>query len=315
MSLTDPQSDCLLIWGIFRHPIKYSLAVDAGNAERRTVRKTLADEFERILPLMIIEAPSRSTDSKLFPETSTTFSSAFYFPRGSPIATVGHPGEQEYRFEGNNAIYLRLFPKYEEGQPKVGRAKLKTLAHDRRLVNAMAGAMGGLSSRNDYGYVVIDPASNDTTRGITQIFPSGEMWGINAQVFYAFQLSFRVMERAVSLGIFSVEKMFARTFQHYTSVAVSEMNLKLPFIVELGAVGLKGVYLAAPHPEFSAGHQYGPIRDEGIIRRYELHDTRRESLHGVLRQFFNELYDLAECSRADLLTDQHISQHDLPGRA
>ena len=77
------------------------------------------------------------------------------------IAAFGHPGEQEYRFDGERAIYLRFFPKYDDGQPRLGRTATKTLAHERRLVKAMSPTIGGLSSANDYGWIAIDPSDTD----------------------------------------------------------------------------------------------------------------------------------------------------------
>jgi hypothetical protein len=180
-----------------------------------------------------------------------------------------------------------------------------------------ASPMAGIAAPNDHGFVVIEPLGNTTTKGITQAFLTGELWGINSQVFQAVPIRRRFKgpdESATALGIISVERIYVRALENYVSVAVSEMKLRLPFVLEIGAVGLKGVYMGAPHPEFPQGNYYGPIREPSLIRRYELPDASRETLYGVLRQFFNELYDLAECSRPDILTDEQIRRNDLPER-
>jgi hypothetical protein len=93
------------------------------------------------------------------------------------------------------------------------------------------------------------------------------------------------------------------------------MKLRPPFVIELGAVGLKGVYMGAPHPEFSSGHYYGPFREDALVRRYDLQDTEGPALLDILRQFFDELYDLAECSRSDVLTDEYVSKNEIPPRS
>jgi hypothetical protein len=304
--------------GHLRHPIKYELTATAKNAERRAVRKTLTEEFERILRLMIAETGSRPSAATPFPEASSTFSPAFFFPRGASLAEFGEPGEQEYHFEGDGAIYLRLFPKFNDAQPRLGRAGLRTLVHNRRALNAMAASpMAGIAAPNDHGFVVFEPYGNTTTKGITQAFPTGELWGINSQGFQTASIRHRFRgpdESATALGIISAERIYIRTLENYVSVAVSEMKLRLPFVLEIGAVDLKGVYMGAPHPEVPQGNYYGPIRQPSLIRRYELPDASRETLYGVLRQFFDELYDLAECSRPDVLTDEHIRRNDLPER-
>lgn len=152
---------------------------------------------------------------------------------------------------------------------------------------------------------------------MTQAFPTGELWGINSQVFQNVRLEHfgRPDENAVAFGIIGVEKVCARALEAYVSVSVSQLKLRPPFVVEIGAVGLRGVYMGAPHPEFRSGHYYGPIHDDTLIRRFELRGATQEELYDELRHFFDELYDLAECSRSEILTDEHIRRNDLPGRS
>jgi len=181
----------------------------------------------------------------------------------------------------------------------------------------MSSTIGGIASANDFGWVTIDPSSNTLTKGITQAFPTGELWGINSQVFSLVRVRRTIIsqeEAATAVGIISAEKLYTRALENYVSVATLEMKLRPPFVVELGAVGLKGVYMGAPHPEFSSGHYYGPIREESLVRRYDLQDTQRGALLDILRQFLEELYDLAECSRSDVLTDEHVGKNDIPPR-
>jgi hypothetical protein len=324
--------------GHLRHPIKYELRATATNAERHAVRKALADEFQRILRLMITGVPT-------FPEALPTSSPGFFFPRGSSLATIGKPSEQEYRFNGNEAIYLRLFPKSNDAQPRLDKVGLGTLLHNRRALKAMsASPMAGLPAQNSYGYVVFEPQDTTTTRGITQVFLTGELWGINSQVFYLDTVVDRgssgLHKRASALGGISAEKIYVRTLENYVSVAVSELKLRLPFVLEIGAVGLKDAYIAARHPAFPHGYLYepihepslvrryelpnvsreplyylyGPISESSLVRRYELPNVGRETLYDALRRFFNDLYNLAECSPPDALTDEYFHKYDLPER-
>jgi hypothetical protein len=144
------------------------------------------------------------------------------------------------------------------------------------------------------------------------------LWGINSLVFSVISMRRAIVsqeEVATAFSIISAEKLYTRALEHYLSVATSEMKLRPPFVIELGAVGLKGIYMGAPHPEFSSGYYYGPLREESLVRRYDLQDTQRAALLDILRQFFDELYDLAECSRADVLTDEHVRKNDIPSRS
>jgi hypothetical protein len=298
--------------GHLRFPLTYNLPETARTADRRTVRLELTNEFEEILRLMIEAVPETGTP---FQEAKATWSPAFYFPHGSQIASFGHPGEQEYFFDGDSAIYLRLFPAASSNQPTIGRARIKALV-DRRLFKAMSLTGGGLAASNDYGGIVIDPASNTSTKGITQALPTGELWGINSQAFR--QTSYRRFiapdELITALGVISAEKLYSRALENYTSFLIDELKLRLPYMVELGAVGLKSTYMGAPHPDAPSGHYYGPFREASLVRRYTLRDTKWTTRADVLRQFFDELYDLAECSRSEVLTDEYVRLNDIPPR-
>jgi hypothetical protein len=298
--------------GHLRHPLQYHLPTTATNAERREVRKALKEEFERILRLMIAAAPARP--GTVFQEAQPAGSPAFFFPRDATIATFGFPGEQAYRFEGDKAVYLRLFPKYSDDQPKPSRANLRNLVQNRGVLNPIATTIGGITSANDYGWITIDPTYGTQTTGITQAFPTGELWGINSQVFAAVSVQRGLKsETATALSILSAERLYTRALENYVSVATSDFHFRPPFVIELGTVGLKDVVMGAPNPEFSF-HYYGPFREDSLIRRYDLQISQLSALHEILRQFLDELYDLAECSRADVLADEHVTRNGIPPR-
>jgi hypothetical protein len=250
-----------------------------------------------------------------FKEAAASHSPAFFFPRGATIASFGYPNEQEYSFDGDKVIYLRLLPKSSKDQPKVGRSILKKLFYNNRSLIPMSPTIGGLVSSNDYGWVVIDPTTDNTTKGITQGFSTGELWGINSQVFVPAdfqQFARRATASQTALPILNTERLYTRTLENYVSTAASEFKLQLPFVVEVGALGLKGVLMGAPHPEAPGGHYYGPFREDSLIQRYELDSATLGSLHDVLRQFLDELYDLAECVRSSILTEEHVTRSKIP---
>jgi hypothetical protein len=43
-------------------------------------------------------------------------------------------------------------------------------------------------------------------------------------------------------------------------------------------------------------------------------DIQHDTLFDRLRRFFNELYDLAEVSRSEVLTEEHVRKNDIPPR-
>jgi hypothetical protein len=301
--------------GHLRFPVRYDLPATAKNAERRAVRKALTEELETIIRGMIAEGVG-AADRLPFPEAAATTSPAFFFPRNATIASFGKPGEHKYKFEGDKAAYVRLFPKTSEGQPKIGRSVIKNVVHHKGSLAPMSYAITGVTSANDFGWACIDPSQNTTTKNICQAFPSGELWGVTSQVFVQTQVRHFVRpdEAATAFGAIAVEKLCTRTLDSFVRVASTVMQLRPPFVVELGIVGTKGAYMGAPHPEFPNGSYYGPIRDDSLVRRYDLGKTDRAAQREILREFFDELYDLAEVSRSEILTDAHVQANDIPRR-
>jgi hypothetical protein len=90
--------------------------------------------------------------------------------------------------------------------------------------------------------------------------------------------------------------------------------LRLPYTVELGATGLGLCYLRVPSKEFSSGQLAGPIMKESIAKRYLIYDIKHDTLMNVLRSYFTDFYDLAACSRDDVLTNYIVVANNLPSR-
>jgi hypothetical protein len=297
-----------------RYPIQYSLDPSAKNAERRAVRASLSKEFEEILRLMIAAKAEKVRQETPFPEAKPARPPAFFFKANESLAVFGYPGEQEYKFLEDRAIYLRLFPAHGD-QPSVGLARLKAI-FDARKPCPMSLTIGGVAARNDLGSIIIDPEAATSTQGITQGFPTGELWGLNSQVFRIDGArQFRGIGQEIHfIGMISLEKVYVRTLQNYIRVALEEMKLRLPLTVELGAVGLDQFYLAVPGGEFGDGQFVGPVKVASISKRYVLHDTNAASAMHILRQYFEDFYDLAACSREEVLTDKLVAAYSLPPR-
>jgi len=111
-----------------------------------------------------------------------------------------------------------------------------------------------------------------------------------------------------------LEKLYVRALRNYVEVASSELGLVLPYTVEMGAVGISGVYLHVPGGPLNTGEFVGPIMQEKIQKRYTLTEISDQAVKQVLRNYFTEFYDLATCERAKVLTDTHVAANDLPAR-
>lgn len=237
---------------------------------------------------------------------------AFYFKTTETLASVGHPGEQEFKFYPNQAAYIRLFP--SQYNPPVGLATLMELFQQRR-VGPMSRAIGGIVSRNKYGPIIIDPEASTSITGLTQGFATGELWGLNAKIFMSRPISDfprKITYTITTIPVISFEKLFIKTLTDYVDVAGTLLRLSLPYTVELGVFGLEGNYLDCPGGELSGGTLEGPIMQNSFQKTFTLPTSRKTSIDDVLRSFFVDFYDLAACDRARIITAPLASRYALP---
>ena len=72
--------------------------------------------------------------------------------------------------------------------------------------------------------------------------------------------------------------------------------------------------MGAPHPESPERELLRADPRRFSFRNYDLAKTDREAQREILRNFFDEVYDLAEISRSAILTDNHVVANDIPRR-
>jgi hypothetical protein len=302
--------------GHLRHPIQYYVSAAAKNAERRTARKTLSEKLEEALRVTVVAQIAKAREDNPFKEAAAERPPAFFFPAVEVVATAGYPGEQEFRFNFDCASYIRLFPSYAD-QPPVGLAKLPRV-FDMRKPCPMSTTIGGIPSRNKFGPVIHDPIGQSELWALTQGFASGELWGLNGQVFAAHPRNnpFAGTTDAITvIPIVTFEKIYSRVIRNYVQILTGELQLRFPYTVELGASGLDGVYLAVPvGGPFTNGAIEGPIMQPSLQKRYTLSDTTKAAINAVLRAYFTEVYDLVALARADALNDEVVATHNLPPR-
>ena len=276
----------------------------------------MAESFEAALRVMIAAQLRKVPQGVAFAEATPLRPPAFFFRAGEALAKFGYPGEQEYSFPSSAAIYIRIFPTYGD-QPRVGLSKLKTI-FDARKPCPMSLTIGGLAARNSYGSIILDPSSSTTTDAITQGFETGELWGVNAQVFRTVSKHPGLSggtETLQAIPSITLEKIYARTLENYVRILFDEMNLRLPYTIELGATGLKECRLAVPTGGvFGRGEYVGLMMSDNINKRYELNNTNAGTIEAILRSYFTDFYDLAACLRDKVLTDELITANGLPSR-
>jgi hypothetical protein len=233
---------------------------------------------------------------------------AIYFTPGEILVTKGR---SEYKFDADGAVYLRLFPTSKE-QPRVGIAKLWKI-FEQRPPCVMSMNSGGTLDRNHYGPIIFEAHDESRLAAVTQGFEGGQLWGLNKRVVsvrYKQSLANpHTADRLVNISVVDYEKLLVRALRDFVRVAASEMKLNFPYTVELGAVGVNDGWLAIPGISSK-----GPILTKVLQKQYQLKDGNDDSLKELLRSYFTDFYDLAACSRSEMLTDKIVVANDLPPR-
>ncbi|MEJ1968425.1 MAG: hypothetical protein WDN03_07285 [Rhizomicrobium sp.] len=235
-----------------------------------------------------------------------------FFPRGEVLANMGNPGEQEYRFDTDRFVYLRLIP--QNGRPSVGNVRVIEVFNQAHLLPMNNGNWnGGIAQRNKHGAIFFVPSTSHDIASFTQGFASGELWGMNNRLFPVHASQERPsapVEQTYIVPAVTMEQLYGQTLANYVAVATREYGLAPPFMVEFGIKGILGAHVSFPrHP---AGYVVGPIYEEAFRRIYPLAETTPEAINAVLHRYYSEFYEeLLGRRRADLFMDNFIAAHGL----
>jgi hypothetical protein len=287
-------------------PIIFRLPPDADRKTITAASGQLTAQLAEALELCITQHVESIRQQTPFREATAANNPAMYFEPNEALATADYPVERKYEFTSEKAMYLRLFPTYGD-QPRVGLATLAPIFNQRRP-RPMSAALDGIAARNPFGSIIYVPVADSVIQGLTQGFEGGELWGVTGDLFVPHTSSLPLPRVICVIPIIDFEKIYLRTLRNYVQVAASEMKLRLPYTVEAGAIGLNDVYLAA-QSKF-----HGPMISNVIQKRYALNSISDDDIKLTLRRYFIDFYDLAACSREQLLSEQEVTAHDLPPR-
>lgn len=293
-------------------PILFNLAPNATKIEIATAATKLKTELVTALrPYLALAAKQVHARTPFPAMTPATTGPATFFPSGAVLATAGDPGEQEFRFDHDKLIYLRLFP---VGGAPVTRAKVAAAFRAKKVsILSSATIIGGTYGRNEWGSILFDYGGATHIHGLTQGFETGELWGVNGVMFQPQKTKHHrtgAEETIFALPIITVEKVFARTLRNYVRV-MAELDLKPPFTVVMGLTGLRDAYITMPGGPTGRGDWAGPVLRDAFQQTAQIATTEPADIDAVLRNFFNAVYDLAERDRREVLTDSLVRGHEL----
>jgi hypothetical protein len=263
-------------------PLQYSLGPNALKEEIAAERAKLKGELVSALRPYLKGKPTAQRPPHQ--EIQSTYIKAAFAQPHEVFARIGAGtvDEIEYRFAEPRAFYLRLIPNYARTS-SLSLADLADLARDRAIDMLVRQRYTGHGDRNHLGAIVFEPhGTAKTTRALTQVFPSGEIWALTTEMF--------VHWREIDLiPTINVKNIFSRVLENFVSLS-EQFGNGFPVTIVFGAVGLAGhrLPLDQSQQDFS-----GVIHQNELEVRVRLDDPTSAAREQAIETFLIRLFDLA----------------------
>ena len=200
-----------------------------------------------------------------FREVRPTYNSAVYFGQREVLAPHGHICSYPDQY----LCYLRLIPKTALATPMdLATLKEAVLAAPLLRDGSYKSVTHGL---NGYGAITCTFTGSKLTSS-TQIFQSGEIWCVSSSLIRTERDGVPEYLLLPFVSIFVLEQTYYRTLHGLFEFATKRFSLEPPWDVELGLVGVSGLYLNSGHDPL--GPQLGPVYKAEIVLRSSVGDTR-----------------------------------------
>jgi hypothetical protein len=263
-------------------PIQYTLAPGASAATITAEKAKLKGQFVTALRSYLTTATPQAS----FEEAKPVRSIATFCRPDEVLGRIGHGTEDEieYYFADDRAFYLRVMP--AAALPPMKLAKVMDVAGQNRPDNLSPSRWAGYLDRNRFGVIALEGSGTSTVpRSLTQLFPSGELWGISRHFFATYR-------GETVIPTVSLENIYRRVVNNYCDILSKGFGIAPPYVIECGAIGLSGTYAG-----FNNGMD-GPIHNNELKIRLTLNDLSNETVEAAVRQFVDALLDMAGLSRA-----------------
>lgn len=264
-------------------PITYELAPDADKKAIEVEAAKLRGKFVVALrPYLALPAIAVAPVAATANERRTTVSTAAYYEPNESLAEIGEKHDHvTFGFPDGKGFYLRLIPRTPLAQP-ISKA---TLIGEIRRVGLYAPWRNpsGLFAANRYGAIVVEPVNHTggPLKAATQLFPTGEIWGVAPWLLVSNAHGNFVPGQAF-------EQTFRGTLRRYVDFMSENLGIAPPYTVIAGAVGLERRNLIVDNSEIDP---YGPFYDDEFQVRLVLNDASPVALDAALLRIFEALYE------------------------
>jgi hypothetical protein len=226
-------------------PIQFHLSEDSDqnalSAEAKKLRRILGDAIG-----LCLRNGSPIGQKTLFQGQSHTARRAYFWEGREALASFGtpiaeqfghHQEEIAYHFDHPHVFYLRLIP---ADRRELQAVVLQDVVKRRQVAVLTRQLIAGMPSRNRFGAIIFQNSGDaENLIAATQLFESGEIWGVTAQMAGKAGGTLHVYTR-------NVQTIMKAAVSSYLEVATNDLNISYPFQCEVGAVGLKGLRLGLP---------------------------------------------------------------------
>lgn len=267
-------------------PIIFNLPANSNKEQITKVRAPLVGDFKSALRdcLNAKRGSIESTSQNTHDEIPSIGSCAEYFKPDEILVKfkVGDIMRDALFYRSRALVYLRVIPK--EAMEPLREPEISDLIKTFKVTPLPSCFTHNEASyeRNKYGgltYSYIKEDGNLSLLASTQIFRNRELWGINSTLLYeGKRIPSSAYERVLNVGL-----------HNYVNYAEKLLGYKCPFIVEAGAAGVEDYHMAMG-PEYHDQY-WGPITLPEICLRYELVDTKKESIDSILLKIFEGFFD------------------------
>jgi hypothetical protein len=279
-------------------PCRYTLAPDASKAQIAAAKKVLTGQFVDALELHIKRVASL-TPTPLFQEIQSTTSPAVFWQPGEVLAELRTPSSLgfanhrdddpvlEYRLDIARLCYLRLIPTAPLPTP-LSVATLSRIAEGRRLTLLTHQGIAGRPARNKYGALNFETSGTSTTAtAVTQLFRNGEIWAVSQE--FAGDLP-----TGTVVAMEHLRRCLWEALKRFVEIAGQELNIPLPYDIEMGVVGVNGVVLSLPDNMRRWQNDLSEqVYESEVKSRRVLHNAELAAQQTLIIDFIRHFYDLA----------------------
>lgn len=269
-----------------RKPICYRLETNATAAHKTKVENELTDALVHAIKLMINKRLFGT--NQVFAGTSPTTNPGTFLQPGEKFVIVDNWNGSEERLDvpNNHLAFLRLIPSIPLHLSS--KQALEIASSLRPMAQTLTGSS---QDRNKHGAYTYSKGQNSQILFLTQLFLSGELWGIDAYLIN----KKRCMNRDVEFGFIAsvaVEKTFANTLRNYMNIAKDHLHVRAPLRFIAGLTGVFEYRMAVPSSMQSFSHFDGLVHTDHIVYEGMIPDWNAEPAL-LLRPFFEQIFD--EC--------------------